>query len=114
MTEPIIVKKPKKRRQTRTKNLGLYVFTLVIIAGIFFAAYRYFFPKEDKFVLDFYTYAEVGTMDFIDKIATGGTVTPEIVLRSKLPLLPQSWKFWWQRVMMSMKVLPCLGFLHKS
>ncbi|NLL87888.1 MAG: HlyD family efflux transporter periplasmic adaptor subunit [Firmicutes bacterium] len=85
MTEPIIVKKPKKRRQTRTKNLGLYVFTLVIIAGIFFAAYRYFFPKEDKFVLDFYTYAEVGTMDFIDKIATGGTVTPEIVIEIKAP-----------------------------
>lgn len=85
MTEPIIVKKPKKRRQTRTKNLGLYVFTLVIIAGIFFAAYRYFFPKEDKFVMDFYTYAEVGTMDFIDKIATGGTVTPEIVIEIKAP-----------------------------
>ena len=46
MTEPIIVKKPKSAGKPGQKNLGLYVFTLVIIAGIFFAAYRYSFPKK--------------------------------------------------------------------
>ncbi|HHX01379.1 MAG TPA: HlyD family efflux transporter periplasmic adaptor subunit [Firmicutes bacterium] len=88
MTEPIIINKPKKRRkQTRTKSLGLYIFTVVIMAGIVFAAYRYFFPKEEEFVLNFYTYAEVGTMDFIDRITTGGTVTPEQVIEIKAPAL---------------------------
>ena len=54
------------------------------MAAITFTAYRYFFPKEEEFVLNFYTYAEVGTNDFIDKITAGGTVTPETIVELKV------------------------------
>lgn len=86
MTEPIIIKKPKKPRKPRkARNLGLYIFTLAVMAAIAFAAYRYFAPEEERFVLNFYTYAEVGTMDFIDRITTGGTVVPETTIEVKAP-----------------------------
>ena len=85
MSESIIVNKPKKRKRRAgsSKNLGLFLFTLIIMAAITFTAYRYFFPKEEEFVLNFYTYAEVGTNDFIDKITAGGTVTPETIVEVK-------------------------------
>ncbi|MGB4378866.1 MAG: hypothetical protein WBK13_05805, partial [Limnochordia bacterium] len=86
MTEPIIIKKPKKPKKPRkARNLGLYIFTLAVMAAIAFAAYRYFAPEEERFVLNFYTYAEVGTMDFIDRITTGGTVVPETTIEVKAP-----------------------------
>jgi len=85
VSESIIVNKPKKRKRRAgsSKNLGLFLFTLIIMAAITFTAYRYFFPKEEEFVLNFYTYAEVGTNDFIDKITAGGTVTPETIVELK-------------------------------
>lgn len=86
MTEPIIINKPKKpRKRNRARNLGLYLFTLAVMAGIAYAAYSYFVPEDEKFVLNFYTYADVGTMDFIDRITTGGTITPRTVLEVKAP-----------------------------
>jgi len=86
VTEPIIINKPKKpRKRNRARNLGLYLFTLAVMAGIAYAAYSYFVPEDEKFVLNFYTYADVGTMDFIDRITTGGTITPRTVLEVKAP-----------------------------
>lgn len=86
MTEPIIINKPKKpRKRNRARNLGLYLFTLAVMAGIAYAAYSYFVPEDEKFVLNFYTYADVGTLDFIDRITTGGTITPRTVLEVKAP-----------------------------
>lgn len=61
------------------------MFTLAVMAGIAYAAYSYFVPEDEKFVLNFYTYADVGTMDFIDRITTGGTITPRTVLEVKAP-----------------------------
>jgi HlyD family secretion protein len=83
--ESIIVNKPKKRKRRTggTKNLGLFAFTVLIMAVIVLTAYSYFFPKEEKFVLNFYTFAEVGTMDFIDRISASGTITPKTIVEIK-------------------------------
>lgn len=83
MNEPIITKRPKKRKQTKSKQFGLTLFTLVLMSLIIFGAYKFFFPAEEEFVLDFYTYAIVDTRDFLEALSASGTVKPELLLAIK-------------------------------
>lgn len=82
MDEPIISKKPKKRPKKggRFKQLGLILFTLIVMAVIIFVSYKYFFPEEEDFVLDFYTYATVDHRDFLDSLSASGTIRPELII----------------------------------
>ncbi len=81
MTKSIIPESARKRVQKRRlpKQLSLIVFTLISIGLIAYAAYYYFIPKEETFVLDFYTYAEVGTEDFIETLSAKGAIIPRRV-----------------------------------
>jgi len=81
MTKSIIPESARKRVQKKRlpKQLSLIVFTLISIGLIAYAAYYYFIPKEETFVLDFYTYAEVGTEDFIETLSAKGAIIPRRV-----------------------------------
>lgn len=83
--EPIITARSKKRLQKsgRFKQLGLVLFTLIVMGIIVFAAYSYFFPDEEDFTLDFYTYATVTKKDFLDALSAQGTITPAQVTELK-------------------------------
>jgi len=84
VTEPIIVNKPKKRRKFKgSRNLGLLLFTAITMTVIVWVAYLFFFPHPEEIIIDFYTYAEVGTMDFLDSLTVSGTITPETVIELK-------------------------------
>ncbi len=80
MTEP-----KRKKRRFKTQQLGLTLFTLLVMAAIVFVAYNYFFPKEEEFVLNFYTYAAVDTMDFLEGITTSGTIRPATIEKILAP-----------------------------
>lgn len=85
LTEPIIIKKPKTRRKQRGRfrQLGLILFTVAVMAIITFVAYKYFFPQEEEFVLDYYTFTNVTRQDFLDSLSTSGIVKPEAILEIK-------------------------------
>ncbi|NMB38166.1 MAG: hypothetical protein GX994_01135, partial [Firmicutes bacterium] len=85
MTEPIIIKKPKPRgkRTKKFRQLGLIIFTLVVMTIIILFSYKYFFPQEEEFILDFYTYTNVTKKDFLDSISASGTIKPELILDIK-------------------------------
>jgi HlyD family secretion protein len=78
--EPIIPDHVR-RRQQRSRNIrgrqfSLMLFTFLIIAGLVAAAYHIFIPKDEPFVLSFFTYAEVGSRDFLETFTTRGYVRP--------------------------------------
>ena len=80
MDEPIIPDHVR-RRQQRSRNIrgrqfSLMLFTFLIIAGLVAAAYHIFIPKDEPFVLSFFTYAEVGSRDFLETFTTCGYVRP--------------------------------------
>lgn len=84
MKDSIIPEVARKRSQKRKnsgfkKQLSLIIFTLISIGLIAYAAYYYFIPKQETFVLDFYTYAEVSTEDFVENLTTKGTIIPRRV-----------------------------------
>lgn len=85
MPEPIITKKHKKRsrRSKQLRKLGLPIFTLLMMALIVFIAYTIFFPAEEEFVLDFYTYATVDKRDFLDSLTASGTIKPKTIAELK-------------------------------
>lgn len=70
----------KKRRSSGgKKQLSLILFTLVTMGLIAYAAYYFFIPKQESFVLNFYTYASVETQDFLETLAVKGTIIPKKV-----------------------------------
>ena len=73
-------KQKKRKQQGSSKQLGLIVFTLVAIGLIAYGAYYFFIPKQEAFQLDFYTYAQVGTCDFLETLAAKGTIIPKKVV----------------------------------
>lgn len=81
MPEPIIIKKPKKRskRSKQLRKLGLPIFTLIVISLIVLIAYNIFFPDEEDFILDFYTYATVNSRDFLDSLTASGMIKPRTI-----------------------------------
>jgi HlyD family secretion protein len=79
--EPIIPEHVRRRQNRlrssfRGRQLSLIAFTLAAIAGLVYAAYYFFFPKEEQFVLGFYTYAQVETADFLETLSSRGVVIP--------------------------------------
>ena len=69
----------KRKAPGRMRQLSLTVFTLAAIGVIAFGAYYFFFPKQEQFVLNFYTYAAVDMQDFLETLTVKGTVVPEQV-----------------------------------
>ncbi|MDI9440839.1 MAG: efflux RND transporter periplasmic adaptor subunit [Bacillota bacterium] len=70
----------KKRRKTDSnRQLSLIIFTALAIGLIAYGAYYFFLPKQEKFVLGFYTYAQVDTRDFLETLSVQGTVVPKNV-----------------------------------
>lgn len=83
MSEPILPERLRKQQKRKTpgrmRQLSLALFTLAAIALIAYGAYYFFMPKQEEFVLNFYTYASVGLQDFLETLPVRGTVIPEQV-----------------------------------
>lgn len=91
MNEPIVPerlrKQQKKHKQSSAnKQLSLIIFTIITIGLIAYGAYYFFMPKQDNFILNFYTYASVGTQDFLETLQVRGTIIPKqiVVLEPKI------------------------------
>lgn len=80
LPERLQAKQKKAKRKKPSKQLGLIIFTLLAIGLIVAAAYYFFLPKQEQYSLDFYTYAQVGTKDFLETIPAQGSVIPKHVL----------------------------------
>ncbi|HBG01019.1 MAG TPA: hypothetical protein DDW87_05540, partial [Firmicutes bacterium] len=85
MNEPIIPERLRKQQNKRKssgskKQLSLMIFTIVAIGLIAYGAYYFFMPKQESFVLNFYTYAPVGTQDFLETLSVKGTIIPKQVV----------------------------------
>lgn len=74
--ESIIQKKPQKKRP-RFRHLQLIVVVLIVFGAGGVSAFRYLFPAEQEFILNYYTYAEVAERDFSISVSANGTVIPE-------------------------------------
>lgn len=72
--------KKKRRRQGTSKQLSLIVFTLLTIGLIAYGAYYFFIPKQEAFVLNFFTYAPVETRDFLETLSAKGTIIPKKIV----------------------------------
>lgn len=85
MNEPIVPER-LKNQQKKQKNSGnkkqvrLTIFTIIAMGLIAFGAYYFFMPRQESFVLNFYTYASVGTQDFMETLAVRGTIIPKQVV----------------------------------
>lgn len=84
MQEPIVPerlrdKQKKRRKPDSGKQMSLIIFTMIAIGLVAFGAYYFFLPKQEKFLLDFYTYALVDSRDFLESVAVKGTVVPKNV-----------------------------------
>lgn len=73
-------KQKKRKRQAPNKQLGLIIFTLLTMGLIAYGSYYFFIPKQETFQLDFYTYAQVDTKDFLETIPVQGSVIPKNVV----------------------------------
>ncbi len=85
MNEPIVPerlrKQQKKHRSSGAKKqLSLIIFTVIAIGLIAYGAYYFFMPKQESFILNFYTYAPVGTQDFLETLSVRGTIIPKQVV----------------------------------
>lgn len=84
MPEPIIperLRRGKKRpRSGLSRQLGLIGFSLAALALVAYGASYFFFPKPESFQLDFYTYAQVGTRDFLEVLGAKGIVVPQRIV----------------------------------
>ena len=85
MSEPIVPERfrkqqNKRRAQGGRRQLSLILFTAAVIGLIAFGAYYFFIPKQESFVLNFYTYAPVGVQDFLETLTAKGTIIPEKVV----------------------------------
>ena len=85
MNEPIVPERlrneqKKRRSSSAKKQLSLITFTIIAIVFIAYGAYYFFIPKQESFVLNFYTYATVGTQDFLETLAVKGTIIPKKVV----------------------------------
>lgn len=86
MNEPIVPerlrdKQKKRRRSGSHKQISLAAFALVTIGLIAYGAYYFFIPKQEKFLLNFYTYATVETQDFLETLSAKGTIIPKTVVQ---------------------------------
>lgn len=84
MSESILPERLRNQQQKRKtpgkmRQLSLALFTIAAIALIAYGAYYFFMPKQESFVLNFYTYASVGMQDFLETLTVKGTVIPEKV-----------------------------------
>lgn len=83
MDEPIIPESVRRRQSRsrkgfRGRQLSLIVFTIAVMAGLVYAAYYFFIPEEEPFVLSFYTYAQVEPAHFLETLSVHGFVTPRV------------------------------------
>lgn len=86
-SEPIIQNKPKKRRKTgERRNLNLIIFVLVFLALIIAIPYYLFVPKEEKYLLKQFEYAQVSTHDFTKTVSAQGEVVAakKVTVKSKI------------------------------
>lgn len=72
-------KRVKQRKSGPNRQMSLIIFTVMAIGIIAYGAYYFFLPKQETFLLDFYTYAEVDTRDFLEVLSVKGTITPKNV-----------------------------------
>ncbi len=85
MREPIVParlkdKQKKRKESAANRQVGLIIFTIIALGGLAaFGSYYFFLPKQEKFVLDFYTYAAVDSRDFLETLTVKGTVLPKQV-----------------------------------
>ncbi|NMB02082.1 MAG: HlyD family efflux transporter periplasmic adaptor subunit [Firmicutes bacterium] len=90
MSESIVPERLKNRKKRRSsgakKQLNLIFFTILAIGLIGFGAYYFLIPKQERFTLNFYTYAQVGTQDFLETLTARGTIVPErsVVIEAKI------------------------------
>ncbi len=85
MNEPIVPERlrnqqKKHRSSGAKKQFSLIIFTLIAIGLIAYGAYSFFIPKQENFVLSFYTYAQVQTQDFLETLSVRGTIIPKQVV----------------------------------
>lgn len=85
MNEPIVPERLRKQQKKRKssgnkKQLSLILFTVIAIGLIAYGAYYFFMPKQEDFILNFYTYATVGTQDFLETLSAKGTIIPKQVV----------------------------------
>ncbi|NLJ80499.1 MAG: HlyD family efflux transporter periplasmic adaptor subunit [Firmicutes bacterium] len=79
-------KKKERRQEGSGKQFSLLLFALLTLALTAFGAYYFLIPKQESFRLDFYTYSEVGTADFLEALTVKGTIVPKkiVVLETKI------------------------------
>ncbi|MCK9222204.1 MAG: efflux RND transporter periplasmic adaptor subunit [Limnochordia bacterium] len=77
MEEKIIVSRPKKRR--KNSQLGLLLFVVAFLVAIVVGTYYFFKPKEEDFLLEYYSYAVVETRDFTETFSVVGSLQPRKV-----------------------------------
>jgi HlyD family secretion protein len=91
MNEPIVPERLRKEQKKHrpsgaNKQLSLILFTIVAIGLIAYGAYYFFIPKPESFTLNFFTYASVGTQNFLETLSVRGTITPKrtVVIEPKI------------------------------
>jgi len=82
--EPIVParlkdKQKKRKESAANRQVSLIIFTIIALGLAAFGSYYFFLPKQEKFVLDFYTYAAVDSRDFLETLTVKGTVLPKQV-----------------------------------
>ncbi|MCG8638223.1 MAG: efflux RND transporter periplasmic adaptor subunit [Desulfobacterales bacterium] len=85
--ESIIQNKPKKRRNTgKRRNLNLIIFVLVFLGLIIAIPYYLFLPKEEKYLLKQFDYAQVSKHDFTKNVSAKGDVVAakNVTVKSKI------------------------------
>lgn len=85
MNEPIVPERLRNKQQKRKssgsqKQASLIIFTILAISLVAYGAYYFFMPKQESFVLDFYTYASVEKRDFLETLDVKGTIIPKSVV----------------------------------
>lgn len=85
MNEPIVPERLRKQQKKHKpsgakKQFSLIIFAILAIGLIAYGAFYFFVPKQEKFTLNFYTFASVGTQDFLETLSVRGTITPRQVV----------------------------------
>lgn len=82
MNEPILPERLRAGQKKRgpsgaKKQFKLVLFTAFVLILLAYGAYQVFIPKQENFLLKFYTYAPVGIQDFLETLTVQGTILPQ-------------------------------------
>ncbi len=76
LTDSIIKRKPAKKANSN-RHLRLAVFTIIAIGFLGYSAFYFMAPSEKEYVLNYFTYTEVGKRDFAIDVTTSGVIVPK-------------------------------------